>query len=237
MKKNSFAISIVCLVFAVLFSAVLYRFALINGLVASMAGADGAPVVIVDAGHGGEDGGASALDKSNEKDYNLEIALKLEQILRLNGYNVIMTRRTDIMTCDDGLKKIRSRKVSDIHNRFRFMEEYPDALFVSIHQNKFSDTSQKGTQVFYSKNDPESSVLADCIQKEIVGSLQKENKRMIKPSGTEIYLLYHAKSPAILVECGFLSNYEDLQKLKNDEYKTQLALLIAKGIINYNSDR
>lgn len=194
---------------------------------------DTLPVVIVDAGHGGEDGGAVALDNSAEKMYNLDIALKLQKILEINGFRVIMTRRDDVMTCDEGLESIRSKKISDIRNRFKIIEENPDAVFVSIHQNKFSDSVQHGTQVFYSGNNPQSKVLADSIQQTVTENLQPDNKRMTKKSGTEIYLLYHAQVPAVLVECGFVSNSGDLQKLKTEEYKTQLAMLIAEGVIRY----
>lgn len=192
--------------------------------------------VIVDAGHGGADGGAVALDMSAEKDYNLAIALKLRDILFLNGFNVIMTRTEDVMTCDDGLTALRQKKVSDIHNRFALTEKHPDAIYVSIHQNKFEDTAQKGTQVFYSANNFKSKTLAEEIQKSIVSKIQPDNKRNVKKSGTEIYILYHSQIPTVLVECGFISNREDLNKLKTNEYKTQLAMLIAEGIMKYKGD-
>lgn len=194
------------------------------------------PVIIIDAGHGGEDGGAIALDNSAEKNYNLDIALRLRKILIMNGYNVIMTRTDDVMTCDDGLSSVRSKKISDIHNRFKIIEDNPNALFVSIHQNKFSDTAQHGTQVFYSGNNTESKALADSIQQTVVENIQPDNKRLTKKSGTEIFLLYHSQIPSVLVECGFISNYEDLQKLKTEEYRLQMAMLIADGIIKYKGD-
>lgn len=222
-----------CFLFVLIFSSAVYFLFNMNWTEASSS-VKTLPTVIVDAGHGGEDGGAVAVDNTNEKDYNLEIALKLEQILKLNGFRVIMTRTTDTMTCDDGLNTIRSRKVSDIKNRFKIIEENPDAVFVSIHQNKFPDASQHGTQVFYAGNNPQSKVLADMIQQTVVNGLQPENKRVTKKSGKEIYVLYHANSTAVLVECGFISNYSDLQKLKSDDYKTQMAMLIADGIIKYN---
>lgn len=235
MKSKKVFISVFCLVIISLFSVHFWFSPEVKYSVSSAVKLRSMPTVIVDAGHGGEDGGAVALDNSNEKDYNLDIALKLQRILELNGFNVIMTRTGDVMTCDKGLKSIRSRKISDIYNRFALMEKHPDAIFVSIHQNKFNDENQKGTQVFYSGNNDKSNALAQSIQQNIKDKLQPENNRMIKKSGTEIYLLYHAKIPAVLVECGFVSNYEDLKKLKTDEYKTQLAMLIAEGIINYRS--
>lgn len=192
--------------------------------------------IIVDAGHGGEDGGAVAEDGTCEKNINLDIALKVEKILKFYGFNVIMTRTQDVMTCDDGLKTQREKKISDIHNRFRIITENKNAIFVSIHQNKFYDKSQCGAQMFYSTNNLKSKILADSIQKSISTDLQAENKRLTKKSGTDIYLLYHSEIPAVLVECGFLSNENDLSLLKSDEYRQKLAILIADGIIKYYSN-
>lgn len=192
--------------------------------------------VIVDAGHGGEDGGAVAFDKTLEKDINLQISLKLQEILNLYGFDVIMTRTDDCSIYDTDCKSIRQKKISDIRNRFKIIEDNPDAIFVSIHQNKFNSVSQKGAQVFHSKNNASSKKLAEKIQNSIVDNLQPENRRVVKPTGTEIYLLYHAKSTAVLVECGFISNSEELQNLKSDEYQTSIAMSIADGILKYKKD-
>lgn len=193
--------------------------------------------VIIDAGHGGEDGGAVAFDGSLEKDFNLDIALKLQAILELYGFNVIMTRTEDKMTCDDNLKTQRQKKVSDIRNRLEVINKFNNAIFVSIHQNKFSDSKQEGTQVFYSPANLNSKKLADHIQNSVVSNLQKNNKRKTKKSGTEIFLLYHSTIPSVMVECGFLSNSNDLMMLKTDTYKIKIVTLIADGIINYYIQR
>ena len=189
--------------------------------------------VIIDAGHGGDDGGAIGIDGTVEKDINLDIALKLEKLLKFYGFDVIMTRTEDIMTCDDGLDSLRKRKVSDIHNRFDVLEKNPDAVFISIHQNKFEDNSQHGTQVFYSGNNDESKLLAESIQNSIVSVLQPDNSRVVKKSGSGIYLLYHAKLPAVLVECGFISNHAEVKKLNDEKYRMKIAILIADGLIKY----
>lgn len=189
--------------------------------------------LIIDAGHGGEDGGAVAPDGSLEKDYNLDIALRLINLLKIYGYNVVPTRTHDAMTCDDGLKTQREKKISDIRNRLKLLNSFPNPVYISIHQNKFADSTQKGSQVFYSKNNQLSKSLANEIQKSIVLNLQNENQRKIKQSGTEIYLLYHSTVPSVLVECGFLSNSDDLSKLKNIEYRNELSIAIADGIINF----
>lgn len=189
--------------------------------------------IIVDAGHGGDDGGAIGIDGTVEKDINLDIALKLEKILKFYGFNVIMTRTEDVMTCDDGLDSLRKRKVSDIHNRFDLMRKNPDAVFISVHQNKFEDTSQHGTQVFYSGNNEKSKVLAEAIQTSITSAVQPENGRVVKKSDSGIYLLYHAEIPAVLVECGFISNPDEVKKLKDESYRMKLAILIADGLLKY----
>lgn len=176
------------------------------------ANAQDSVTVIVDAGHGGMDGGATAQDGTVEKDINLSIALKLRDMLDTAGYNVIMTRETDDDISDSSAKSVRRQKVSDIKNRMKIIEQTPDALFVSIHQNHYGGPSYSGAQVFYSKNNPESEKLAKAIQQDICSLLQPQNRRAVKRTGTEIYLLYHAESPAVMVECGFLSNAAETPK-------------------------
>lgn len=232
--RNSRLIIIFSILFLIILSAMLYFTFMANS---SADGVMTKPVlkqtVIIDAGHGGDDGGAIGIDGTVEKDINLDIALKLEKLLKFYGFEVIMTRTEDIMTCDDGLDSLRKRKVSDIHNRFDILEKNPDAVFISIHQNKFEDNSQHGTQVFYSGNNDESKLLAESIQNSIVSVLQPDNSRVVKKSGSGIYLLYHAKLPAVLVECGFISNPAEVKKLNDENYRMKIAILIADGLIKY----
>ena len=191
------------------------------------------PIIIIDAGHGGEDGGAVANDGTVEKNLNLEIALKLNDVLSIIGYETLLIRKTDTAIHSSG-NTIRQRKISDIKNRFAIMNKYDNCLYISIHQNKFNDARIYGAQTFYSSNNTNSKILADFIQKSISNQLQTDNKRVIKKSGTDIYLLYNATKPAVMVECGFISNIEELSKLKNKEYQEKMAISIAFGIINYN---
>ena len=232
--RNSRLIIIFSILFLIILSAMLYFTFMANS---SADGVMTKPVlkqtVIIDAGHGGDDGGAIGIDGTVEKDINLDIALKLEKLLKFYGFDVIMTRTEDIMTCDDGLDSLRKRKVSDIHNRFDVLEKNPNAVFISIHQNKFEDNSQHGTQVFYSGNNDESKLLAESIQNSIVSVLQPDNSRVVKKSGSGIYLLYHAKLPAVLVECGFISNPAEVKKLNDEKYRMKIAILIADGLIKY----
>lgn len=237
MKNGKKSIIAIITAFLIILSAMLYLTFMANF---SAAEASSMPItqktVIVDAGHGGDDGGAIGIDGTVEKDINLDIALKLEKILKFYGFNVIMTRTQDVMTCDDGLDSLRKRKISDIHNRFELMRKNPDAIFISVHQNKFEDSSQHGTQVFFSGNDERSKELAEAIQTSVTLTLQRKNDRVVKKSGSGIYLLYHAKIPAVLVECGFISNSDEVKKLKDESYRMKLAILIADGLLKYLSN-
>lgn len=237
MKIGKKSIIAIITAFLIILSAMLYLTFMANF---SAAEASSMPItqktVIVDAGHGGDDGGAIGIDGTVEKDINLDIALKLEKILKFYGFNVIMTRTQDVMTCDDGLDSLRKRKISDIHNRFELMRKNPDAIFISVHQNKFEDSSQHGTQVFYSGNDERSKELAEAIQTSVTLTLQRKNDRVVKKSGSGIYLLYHAKIPAVLVECGFISNSDEVKKLKDESYRMKLTILIADGLLKYLSN-
>lgn len=189
--------------------------------------------IIVDAGHGGMDGGTSAADGTKEKDINLSIARKLNLLLVASGYKTVMLRNDDALIGDNSLSTIRARKVSDIRKRLEVAESYPESILVSIHQNYYSVPKYSGAQVFYSTNSPESKILAQSIQDSVVNGLQPDNNRKIKAVGSDIYLLYNCTLPAVMVECGFMSNESEAEKLKTDSYQTQMALSIMQGILNY----
>ena len=193
------------------------------------------PVIILDAGHGGFDGGAVAKDGTVEKDINLKICLKLASLLKSSGYNVILTREADVSTDDVETDKIPSRKKSDLRNRLKLMKDFPNSVFISIHLNKFTTAAASGAQIFYSEKEEESKILAEDIRKSIVSMLQKDNTRVNKKSTSSTYILHNATVPAVLVECGFLSNSEELKKLKNSEYQNQMAFTIFCGITKYFS--
>ncbi len=190
-------------------------------------------VIILDAGHGGEDGGAVAFDGTVEKDLNLNVCRRISLLFDLFGISYVMIRSSDVSVGDTSLDTIRSRKASDIYKRYDIINSYENSVLLSIHQNMFSVEKYSGTQVFYADNDNESSVLAEIIQKEIKYSLQNDNTRKIKAAGKDIYLLYNAKRPSVMVECGFMSNPEELIMLKSDEYQTQLSYFIVKGIMQF----
>lgn len=190
-------------------------------------------VIIIDAGHGGIDGGTHSADGTLEKDINLNIALKLKDILQSFGIKVITTRETDESIHSDGVQGIRNQKISDIKNRLHIIETTENAVFISIHQNYYTQPKYNGAQIFYSKNNPLSEILAQSIRGAIINNLQKENTREIKKSGKEIYLLNSATVPAVMVECGFLSNKAEADLLKTEDYQQKMAFFIAMGIIDY----
>ncbi len=191
---------------------------------------------MVNASHGGFDGGAVAPDGTVEKDINLEISLILSSFLKSGGYDVILTRQADVSTDDVETDKISTRKKSDLKNRLKLMSDYPNALFVSIHLNKFTTSAANGSQIFYNGKIEESRILGEHIQKKIVSLLQPYNTRVNKQATSSTYILYNATIPAVLVECGFLSNKAELEKLKTRDYQTQIAFCIFCGINEYFSN-
>ncbi len=234
MKKFNLYVLIVLISFGIIISIFIFYTAWCNeNAVFTGAGVSKNKTIILDAGHGGFDGGTASSDGTIEKDINLQITLKIKALLELYGYDIIMTRTDDSSIHDKDAQSIRQQKVTDIRNREKIIKENPNSLFVSIHQNFFADSSVHGAQVFYSKNNTSSSVLAQSISDAIASHIQPDNKRKIKKSGTEIYLLYHSTVPSVMVECGFMSNYNDLTNLKNENYQMKLAMAIVDGITNY----
>ncbi len=189
--------------------------------------------ILIDAGHGGMDGGTSASDGTLEKDINLSVSKKLDMMLRSFGFKTVMLRTDDSLIGDNTLSTIRARKVSDIKTRLQIAQSYPDSLLISIHQNHYSVEKYSGAQVFYSPKNPGSKLLAQSLQESITQDLQKNNTRQIKSVGTDIYLLYNCDITSVMVECGFMSNRTEAELLKNDYYQKKLAFTIAKGILNY----
>lgn len=194
-------------------------------------------VIIIDPGHGGFDGGAVAFNGTPEKNINLQISLKLRDYLAFFGYDTVLTRDTDISLEDEGTETIRQKKSSDIHNRLALFNSVDNSILISVHQNFYSEEKYSGSQMFYSpNNEDKSSVLAQDIQNSIVCNVQKDNKREIKKCDSSVYLIYNSQKPAVLAECGFISNREESQKLQTDEYQNKIALSVALGIIDYYSE-
>ena len=191
------------------------------------------PIVIIDAGHGGEDGGAVGVNGVYEKDLNLQISYMLNDLLRASGIRTVMTRTEDILLYDRNSDYQGQKKVQDLATRRKIAEEYENAVFVSIHMNAFPQAKYHGLQVYYSPNAPESKELADHIQSLTKELLLPQNNRAIKSSNGNIYLLDRLQCPSVLVECGFLSNTEECSKLSTPEYREQLAYAISCAIADY----
>lgn len=192
-------------------------------------------VVLIDPGHGGFDGGAVAEDGTTEKHLNLAIAQCLRDMLYISGVSVEMTRQTDIGLEDSCADSIREKKSSDMQQRLSMYEEAD--LVISIHQNHFTIPKYSGTQVFYSPNHPDSVTLAETIRQSIIKYIQPQNTRELKQATDGIYLLYHTDTPTVLVECGFLSNPEEREKLKMPAYQQQMAFSILAGFWNYHMEK
>lgn len=189
------------------------------------------PKVLIDAGHGGEDGGAVGVGGVIEKEINLSISASVADFLTLCGFDVTMTRGDDSDLSSEG-ESIKTRKYSDMTNRLKLYNADNTAV-VSIHQNQFTDSSAHGTQVFYSPNHADSERLAQCIRGSVTALLQPENDREIKKAGKSIYLLKNAENPAVIVECGFISNPEECALLCDSDYQQQMSFAVSTGFLDY----
>lgn len=192
--------------------------------------------VVIDAGHGGEDGGAVGNGKVYEKDLNLDIAKTVGAYLTQNGFNVVYTRTEDILLYDRNVNYKGRKKLLDLTARLQIARKTENSIFVSIHMNSFPSGKYKGLQVYYSKNDKNSKIMAQTIQNNTMLHLQSENKRKPKEATSAIYLLDRLEKPAVLIECGFLSNAEDLALLTSAEYRQKLSLVFAESIAQYLLD-
>ncbi|MFL0266505.1 N-acetylmuramoyl-L-alanine amidase CwlD [Candidatus Clostridium radicumherbarum] len=190
-------------------------------------------VILIDPGHGGYDGGAEGKTGIKEKDINLSISLKLKDMLKAEGFQVFMTREKDEALIDQRSAKYSTKKSQDLANRCKIKKEVNPDLFISIHQNHFPQGQYYGSQVWYS-DFKESSILAHLIQGNLIMDLDKSNKRVEKPAKDNYKILRNNDTmPSVLVECGFLSNYNEELKLKNEEYQVLIAKSLTRSIKTY----
>ena len=190
-------------------------------------------VIVIDAGHGGVDGGATSCTGVLESQINLEIALKLNDLMHLLGHKTVMIRTTDISIYTQG-QTIAAKKVSDLKERVRIVNETEDALLVSIHQNTFSDSRYGGAQVFYAQT-VEGHKLAELLQRNLISTLNPDSNRKAKKADG-VYLMEHIEKPGVLVECGFLSNVEEEAKLRDSSYQKKLCCVIASSVSTFLSN-
>lgn len=190
------------------------------------------PVVIIDPGHGGTDGGATGLQNISEKHFNLSTAMKLYDLMLLSGYDAKLTRNSD----DDTDGEAGFNKKKDILTRENLGKEYPDAVFLSIHMNSSTSSMDKGFQVFYGSKNPESVSLAEFIHKEMSACNLATRMRELKAAPNTVYLMKNLPNPCVLIECGFIKNNEDFSLLSDEKYRQKLALVILSATNKYLSD-
>ena len=188
--------------------------------------------VVLDAGHGEPDGGAVGVSGVVEKDINLAIVQKLQEVLESKGFEVILTRSGDSGLQDENAETIRKMKVSDMNKRLDIMKNSHADIFVSIHMNSFGDQKVSGLHIFYDKNHPEIERLAKSIQNKM-SEVTGAEMHAVKTADERLFLMKNPPMPAILVECGFLSNPDEEKKLASDEYQSKIAWAIASAIENY----
>lgn len=228
MKENRFWIGLSLLALGLL--GILGHFVLQQSVPTAVALRPGRPVVVIDAGHGGEDGGAVATDGTEEADINLAVAKRVDFLLRFAGEETLLLRDSDISLHEPSASTIREKKISDIHHRVDTVNALENARLISIHQNFFPSSKYHGAQVFYGGN-PLSQPWAERTRENFRSCLDPENKREAKPIDRNVYLMNHVSCPALLVECGFLSNPEERWRLKDTSYQTSLAVVIAGSYI------
>ena len=199
--------------------------------VSAMITAGETPTLILDAGHGGEDGGASSAAGDKESNINLDIVLKLESLMAFLGTDTVLTRSEDISIHDEGCKTIREKKVSDLNNRVSLIQNTPNAMVISVHQNTFTDSRYHGTQVFYGSGEL-SSQWGVHAQELFQSVLAPNNQRKAAKIPDHVYLFSHIDCPAILVECGFLSNGEEASLLLTDTYQRKIAMTLAGAYLH-----
>ena len=190
-------------------------------------------IIVLDAGHGGADGGASGPDGTRECDLNLAITLKTDAVLGLLGEQTLLLRSTDTDLSSSDAKSISQKKVSDIRRRVELTNSQPGAILVSIHCNTYSQEKYHGAQVFYTGGAKE---FGETMQLALKNGVDPTNARMAKAVSPDVYLMNHIKVPGILVECGFLTNQEELTNLKDPDYQTRLAVTIAATAANQASE-
>ncbi len=186
-------------------------------------------VVVIDPGHGGRDPGKVAVNNALEKDINLEIAMRLKTLLEQNDIKVVMTREEDIGLYEE---TDSNKKGADLRKRVEIIHSSQADFSISIHQNSFAQEAVKGAQVFYHSRSTEGKRLAEILQKQLKDSIKDDNHRKAK-SNTNYYMLKHTECPLVIVECGYLSNYQEADLLIEEEYQNEMAWAIHLGIMQY----
>lgn len=229
-KKLSFLIVVIVLIASVIIFAAATKMC-ISGNVIRTSTENSGLTLIIDAGHGGEDGGAISLSGVKESEVNLAIAAKLDQIIAFFGVPTIMTRYSEELHYSEKSDTIREKKAEDQNKRLQLINGINNAVLISIHQNKFPDGSPFGAQVLFSPTNG-SKEFANYMQTLLISSLNTKNRRSASKVPNNILLMNHVKCPAILIECGFLSNAGEEKLLMTDAYRLKIAAVIAAGFLD-----
>jgi len=192
-------------------------------------------VPVIDAGHGGIDGGAISRTGVNESEINLQIAVKADLLMRFLGIPSVMVRTEDISIHDPDAKTVREKKRSDLNNRVKLVQNQPTAVLLSIHQNTFSNPKLFGLQAFYGKAHG-SKDLADIIQNVQKTSLDTKNSRQITAVRKDVFLMNNVTCPAVLVECGFLTNADEERRLRDEKYQKKLAAVLVSSFLQWKAE-
>lgn len=187
-------------------------------------------LLILDAGHGGEDGGAVSLSGELESHINLAVTKRMDGVLGLFGVRTLLLREEDISLHDPQAQTLRQKKNSDLHNRVSMVEAQHNCVLISIHQNSYPNGRYSGAQTFYAPTDG-SRILAQTMQEALRSTLDPSNNRLEKQIPDTIFLMNHVTCPAVLVECGFLTNPREEQLLRSSGYQTKLATALAGGYL------
>ena len=230
LRKRDLLLSMLFCCFFFCFVAVLWR----GNAVPVFAPSEEEPViVVVDPGHGGEDGGAVSPGGVEEGGLNLAISLRLNDLLRFAGQRTVMTRSEDVSTADEGLDTVRQRKSSDLKNRVALVNGLESAVLLSVHQNSLpSSVVTHGAQAFCNRQDG-ADVLAESIQAALNTGINAGNEKNPRQISNDIYLMKNITAPGVLVECGFLSNEEEDKLLNDESYQRAVAYAIFKGAVNF----
>lgn len=232
---NTAFIAVFSLIFFIYCIAASSLFKHVNSQKPSTAASENAEkkVIVLDPGHGGEDGGTVGVNGVYEKDLNLAVSETLASVLRFAGYEVIETRTEDVLLYDRSVDFKGRKKVLDLAARLEIAQTAMPDIFVGIHMNAFPQEKYSGLTVYYSKNHPSGYDAAIGLQSAVKAALQPENSREIKAAGSNIYLLDRLECPAVLIECGFLSNPEECEKLSTAEYRQQLSYVFFSSLVAF----
>lgn len=221
-------IKIVLIVALLAAAAVFVKIFVSNGGLKPVISQNSRSTLVLDAGHGGIDGGAISDSGLKESDINLQIALKTEALVRFLGIDTVMTRETDTDNSDNKAYSEHDNLVQ----RAKLANSTENAVLISIHQNKFPSAVVSGAEVMYSDND-DSKALGLITQDNLVALLDSSNRRVARPAPKELLLTSSVECPAILVECGFMSNPQEVQKLASNDYQLKLATILAGSYIQF----